>query len=426
MKKSLLFITVFFCFISSQAQQSIGITGETNWFNNWTNFKPKTTIYQDPTHILSGEISKNTVLSKKNVYLLMNVVYLTNNATLTIEPGTVIRGDYNTCGTLVITKGAQIIAEGTVTDPIVFTSNKGDSERKPGDWGGIVVLGDAPINKYGGISSIDFNLDPKHASYGGENKESNSGIFKYVRIEFSGRKLNSHKELNGLSLAGVGSKTKIDFVQISFSNDDSFECYGGDLSLNNLISFRATDDDFDFTQGAQCKINNSVAIRFPFSSDISRSRCFEIDSYDKVENFDFSKKMTTIIANNISLINNEENSQGLVKEAIYVKTDSFLTMKNSLISGFEKSILIDDKLSEVKNIEKIKLENILFNSCNGNIVTETGQNNDLVMNWFSNDKFNLRWSKTNKAELFEESEIKKNPDLRIKTANITTSRVASN
>lgn len=423
MKKILLLIFTFISVTSLNAQQIKGITGETNWFSNWTNFKPKTMDYNDATNIISGVISVNTTLYKKNTYLLMDVVYLTNNATLTIEPGTTIRGDYDTCGTLVVTKGAKIIAQGTETDPIVFTSNKNASERKPGDWGGLIIFGDAPTNKFGGVGFLDFNLDPKYNTYGGLNPESDSGILKYVRIEFSGRKLNALKELNGLSLAGVGSKTKIEYVQISFSNDDSYECYGGDLRLNNLISFRATDDDFDFTQGAQCKISNSIAIRYPFSSDVSRSRCFEIDSYDKVENSDMSKKLTNIVAVNMTLVNNEENDQGLVKEAIYIRNDSSFELKNSIVSGFNQCLLLEDKIS---NLERIKLQDVVFNNCTAYIENESGSDNKKLAAWYNNEKFNVMTSKTLRTALFMESDVKKVTDFRLKENNIITSRLAVN
>ncbi|MGH2664948.1 hypothetical protein [Flavobacterium sp.] len=427
MKKILLLIFTLISVVSLNAQQVKGIIGETNWFNNWTNFKPKTIDYNDATNIITGVISENTTLYKKNTYLLMGIVYLVNNATLTIEPGTVIRGDFDTCGTLVVAKGAKIIAQGTETDPIVFTSNKNASERKPGDWGGLIIFGDAPINKFGGVGFLDFNLDSKYNMYGGLNPESDSGILKYVRIEFSGRKLNSLKELNGLSLAGVGAKTKIEYVQISFSNDDSFECYGGNLKFNNLISFRATDDDFDFTQGAQCSINNSIAIRYPFSSDISRSRCFEIDSYDKIENLDASKKMTNIVASNITLINNEDNDQGLVKEAVYIKSDSFFELKNSIISGFNQCVLLEDKIAvQISNLEKIKLQDVVFNNCAAYIENESGSINKQIGEWYNNEKFNILISKTVRAALFVESDIKKAADFRLKENNIITSRLAAN
>ncbi len=402
-------------FLLANAQNEKGIFGTENWFNNWTNFKPNNTEYKDPTILLSGIITENQTLSKKNIYLLTDVVYVKNNAVLTIEPGTIIRGDNDTCGTLVITKGSKIIAEGTETDPIIFTSNKNVSERKAGDWGGIIILGDAPINKFGGYSCLDFNLNNSLCEYGGTNTESNSGILKYVRIEYCGRKINATKELNGLSLAGVGNKTKLNFIQISYSNDDSFECYGGNINLNNVISFKATDDDFDFTQGTQCKINNSVAIRYPFISDMSKSRCLEIDSYDKAENMDFSKKMTNIIANNLTLLNNEENNQGLVREAIYIKDKSKLEIENCIISGFSSSILIGlDALNKFKNIENINIKNSLINNCakffdcedNTNVIDYDLQKST----YFYNNQLN----NIQNIDLFNENNIKKNMDLRIK------------
>lgn len=417
MKNTILIIINLISVISLNAQQINGIIGTENWFNNWTDFKPKTTEYSESTHILNGIIDTNTTLYKKNTYLLMDVVYITNNATLTIEPGAVIRGDFTTCGTLVVTKGAKIIAEGTATDPIVFTSNKNVSERKPGDWGGIIILGDAPINKFGGAGALDFNLNPKYNTYGGPNSESDSGILKYVRIEFSGRKLNALKELNGLSLAGVGNKTKIGYIQVSFSNDDSFESYGGDLKLNNLISFRATDDDFDFTLGSQCFINNSVAIRYPFSSDISRSRCFEIDSYDKIENYDSNRKLTKIIANNMTLINNEDNNQGLIKEAIYIKKDSYFELTNSIVSGFSQFLLLEDKALLNTNLDKIKFKNLILNDCKNKVGLESSAIDKPLEEWITNDSFKIVTSHADRKFLFVESDVKKNPDFRLKDNN---------
>lgn len=261
---------------------------------------------------------------------------------------------------------------------------------------------------------LDFNLNPAMSYYGGNNADDNSGILKYVRIEYSGRKLNALKELNGLSMAGVGRKTILDFIQISFSNDDSFECYGGDVNLNNLISYRTTDDDFDFTQGAQANINNSIAIRHPYSSDISGSRCFEIDSYDKPENVDFTKKMTKINATNISLINMEENNQGLVRESIYIKEKSSLSLSNSVISGFSPFILLDKKIEYLSaNLARISLNNIIVNNCKGKIVSEAAEFNTEIDNWYNNDAFAIEYTKISKTELFSDVSLKSTPDFRV-------------
>ncbi|MES2238966.1 MAG: hypothetical protein V4497_01775 [Bacteroidota bacterium] len=402
--------------ISVWSQNVKEIESTSNWMTNWTNFKPTTANYNEAEYILNGTIDKDTKLLKRNTYILTDVVYVTQNATLTIEPGTVIRGDEKTCGTLVITKGAKIIAEGTDTDPIVFTSNKNIGTRKPGDWGGIIMLGNAPINKIGGITYLDFNLNPLYGYYGGQNPEDNSGILKYVRIEYAGRKLNSLKELNGLSLAGVGNKTTLDKIQISYSNDDSFESYGGCVNLNHLVSYRATDDDFDFTQGVQANISNSVALRYPYNSDISGSRCFEIDSYDKVENADFRQKGTNIIADNITLINMEDNNQGLIRESIYIKENSNFLLKNSIISGFNTVILLGGKIGNItENLQKINFDKIVLNSSNTTktFISEQEEYNNDLKNWFLLNK-NLEFKNSTLQDLFINPNVRNTPDFRIK------------
>ncbi len=419
-KKTLL-ATLLFCI--NVFSQSKGIQGQTNWLESWTNFKPRTTVYKEANIILSGNIDSDMTLNRKNTYQLVGTVYVKNNANLTIEPGTVIRGDYDTDGTLIITKGSKIIAQGTETDPIVFTSNKGVSDRKSGDWGGIILLGDAPINKFGGAAYLDFNLNPVYSNYGGTKEDSDSGILKYVRIEFSGRKLNATKELNGLSLAGVGKKTKLEFIQISYSNDDSFESYGGNVNFSNIISYRATDDDFDFTQGVQCNITNALAIRYPFFSDVSKSRCFEVDSYDKMENTDFTKKMTNIVANNITLVNVEDNNQGLTREAIYVKENTFFSLSNSVVSGFKPVLVLENKIDfEDKNLKKIQFQNCMMNSCSDSALFENSDKSDSLSNYFGNQSNFTENTSMPLNELFNESDFKKQTDFRLKNGKMAVNK----
>jgi hypothetical protein len=407
-----------FTIFSLQAQQTKGIIGSNNWMNNWTNFKPIVTEYSEATNIIAGTIDKDTKLYKRNTYQLVGVVYVTNNAVLTIEPGTVIRGDDKTCGTLVIANGAKIIAEGLETDPIIFTSNKEINDRKPGDWGGIVILGKAPINTIGGIHTLPFDLEPTINHYVGTDVEDNSGVLKYVRIEYSGRKLSALKELNGLSLAGVGSKTVLNNIQISFSNDDSFECYGGELNMSNLVSYRTTDDDFDFTQGAQINISNSIAIRHPFSSDVSGSRCFEVDSYDKIQNADVAKKFTKINARNITLVNLEENNQGLVRESVHIREDTFFNLTNSIISGFTPFTVLEGNIGNGEvNLAKITFKNLIINNCEGGITSESTSNNAVIQSFYNKPDFGLSYTKIKNSELFAMPNIKGTPDFRINQNN---------
>ncbi|RZJ52913.1 MAG: hypothetical protein EOO44_10265 [Flavobacterium sp.] len=404
-------------FLQAQQQQK-GIVGTNNWMNNWTNFKPAANEYNEATNIIAGTIDKDTKLLKRNTYQLVGVVYVTNNATLTIEPGTVIRGDDKSCGTLVITNGAKIMAEGIETDPIVFTSNKEKTERKPGDWGGIIILGKAPINTLGGLHTLPFDLDAMLNHYGGQDAEDNSGILKYVRIEYAGRKLSALKELNGLSLAGVGRKTVLNNIQISFSNDDSFECYGGDLNMSNLVSYRTTDDDFDFTQGAQINISNSIAVRHPFSSDVSGSRCFEVDSYDKIQNTDMTKKMTKINASNITLVNLEENNQGLVRESVYVRENTFFNLTNTIVSGFTPFVLMESNIGNSdESLSKITFKNVIVNNCNGGITSESSSIDSTLQNWYNKPENGIGYTKMKNNELFIVPNIKGSPDFRANVNN---------
>lgn len=411
-------LTLLSSFFIQAQQQPKGIIGNSNWMTNWTNFNPAKMEYSEATNIIAGTIDKDTRLTKRNTYQLVGVVYVTNNATLTIEPGTVIRGDDKTCGTLVITNGAKIMAEGLETDPIVFTSNKEIAERKPGDWGGIIILGKAPINTIGGIHILPFDLEPMLNHYGGQDAEDNSGILKYVRVEYAGRKLSSLKELNGISLAGVGRKTVLSNIQVTYSNDDSFECYGGDLNMNNLISYRTTDDDFDFTQGAQINISNSIAIRHPFSSDISGSRCFEVDSYDKIGNTDMTKKLTKINAANITLVNLEENNQGLVRESVYVRENTFFNLSNSIVSGFTPFVLLEGNIGNGDvNLSKITFKNLIINNCNGGITSESASGNPVIQKFYGNPVFFLDYTRLKNSELFTMPNIKGNPDFRMNVNN---------
>ncbi|WP_310554742.1 hypothetical protein [Flavobacterium sp.] len=408
-------ILILFAFCISNAQNNQGIIGDSNWFNNWTNFRPKAVEYKESTKIINGEINVNTTLYRNNVYLLVGTVYVCKNAVLTIEPGTVIRGDFETNSMLMVVKGSKIIAEGTETNPIVFTSNRSTSERKPGDWGGIVLLGEAPINMHGGMASCFYDQNPLFNGFGGKNENSDSGILKYVRIEFAGKKIDSKIALNGLTLAGVGNQTKLEYIQVSFASDDSFEVIGGNNNLSNVISYRAFDDDFDYSFGTQAIVNNSIAIRNPFNSDNTRSRCFEIDSYDKIENVDVTKKKTLLKLKNITLLNSEESaSLGLIKEAISLKYDSFLEMENCIVSGFSSFIALDNKYQENNNFKNIKVYNSTINNCAVAFTNETLQKNDQVNDWFLNNANLLKVSNVEMINLFKNPDLKKKPDFRIK------------
>ena len=426
MKKITLMICLLLTAAGASAQQEKGIIGYSNWLDNWTEFKPQKSDSKDANQILAGNITENTKLLKRNVYILQGNVYVTNNAVLTIEPGTVIIGDPVSKGTLVITKGAQIMATGQETDPIIFTSNQ--SMKKAGDWGGIVILGDAPINKFGNVGSYSMDLDPALTVYGGNNPASNSGVLKYVRIEFAGKKVKGMDTFNALTIAGVGNKTILENIMVSYSGGDSFAFYGGDVNTSQLVSYKSINDDFKFTQGIQCRLFNSLAVRSSYlSSNKDGSRCLEVRTYEKKNETDFTKKATLVIASNMTMLNDSENitadiQAGLVKEAVYVAENASLELKRSVVSGFNPAVLIDSKteINQV-NLKKIKFEEMFFNQCSGNIFKENNADNTDLENWYGNSIFFNVYSHTENKETFVDVYNAKRPDYRLQLGKITAS-----
>ncbi|MBR9758175.1 MAG: hypothetical protein GYB39_08815 [Algicola sp.] len=417
-------------FITGQmfAQQEKGITGETNWLNPWTEFQPNTVKHSEPSQILSGNITEDTKLLKKHTYLLLGSVFVTDSTTLTIEPGTVILGDFKSNGSLTVSNGSKIIAEGTETDPIVFTSN--NDVKKQGDWGGLFVLGDAPINKFGNAAVLDYGLKPsssKNISYGGENIESNSGILKYVRIEYAGKRTVKYGYFNGLTLAGIGNQTIIENIMVSYSNGNSVSVIGGNVNLSKMVSYKSSGNDFLFNYGTQSTITNSLAIRSPYESNSNRPKCLYVASYNQVDEVDLSKEGTFVTAENLTLINlsNDLESDikiGLVKEAVYIAPEASLTMAKSVISGFNPAVILDDNIKiNGENLDRIKFKNMLFNNCNGNIFTKYNPNNDDLEDWYGNSAFFNVYSKSTDAETFIDLKNPTQPDFRLRINKIIAS-----
>ena len=211
------------------------------------------------TTTLSGNINTTTTLTSDKVWTLKGYVYVTDGAKLIIQPGTTIISDVAEKGALCIERGAQIIAEGTATKPIVFTSGKAAGEKSPGDWGGIIILGRAKTNR----SSEPIIEGGIGRAFGGTNDADNSGVLKYVRIEYAGIAAMPNSEINALTLGGVGSGTIIENVQTVYANDDAFEFFGGTVNAKNLYAYATADDDFDFDFGYTGTITNGVAKRDP-------------------------------------------------------------------------------------------------------------------------------------------------------------------
>lgn len=211
------------------------------------------------TNTITGNITQTVTLTSDREWILKGYVYVVDGAKLIIQPGTIIKSDLIEKGALCIERGGKIIAEGTSTKPIVFTSGQPIGQRSPGDWGGIVILGKAKTNRTS-EPTIEGGIG---RPFGGSDDYDNSGILKYVRIEYAGIAAMPNSEINALTLGGVGSGTTLENIQTIYANDDAFEFFGGTVNAKNLYAFATADDDFDFDFGYTGTISYSASKRDP-------------------------------------------------------------------------------------------------------------------------------------------------------------------
>ena len=314
---------------------------------------------------------------KKGTYTLKGWVYIANGAELTIEPGTIIKGDKETKAALIAERGGKLIAQGTASEPIVFTSEQAAGSRKPGDWGGIILCGNARNNQ----TDMQIEGGPR-THHGGTNDADNSGVLSYVRIEFAGYPFQKDKEINGLTFGSVGSGTQIDHVQVSYSNDDSFEWFGGTVNCKYLVAYKGWDDDFDTDNGFSGNVQYGLALRDSKIADTSQSNGFESDNCADgatVEPFTtatFSnitfvgpKVLDDKFQNNETYINggnyypNNGSAMGKFQAAMQIRRSSRLNCINSVALGWPIGLIVDGEKGGTIQASKdglFKLQNVYF------------------------------------------------------------------
>lgn len=375
MKKVLLSISTLLLTIGSYAQPFFDVTtyrgafGETDWTSGWANFNPQRADYSGTiTETISQDITSNKTIS--GIVSLVNKVYLTGGAELTILPGTIIKGDKTSKSALIITRGSKIHATGTVTQPIVFTSGFGAGSRGVGDWGGLVILGAAPNNASStvaganGFPVIEGGFDATKANYGGTNSSDNSGELKYVRIEFAGVVFSSNDEINGLTMGSVGNGTGIDFVQVSYANDDAFEWFGGNVNCKHLISFSNIDDDFDSDFGYQGNVQYGLIIRDATLADqAGDSNGFESDNNAAGTNV---TPQTKAIFSNITAIgplkgNITNPIDAKFNLGLRLRRNTAISVMNSVFTDFKIGLRLEGN-STIANFQNgtAKFKNIIF------------------------------------------------------------------
>lgn len=318
---------------------------------------------------------------KKGTYILKGWVYIADGAELTIEPGTIIKGDKQTKAALIAERGGKLIAQGTATEPIVFTSEEAKGNRRPGDWGGIILCGKAKNNK----SEMQIEGGPR-TKHGGNDDADNSGVLSYVRIEFAGYPFQTDQEINGLTLGSVGSGTKIDHIQVSYTNDDSYEWFGGTVNCKYLVAYKGWDDDFDTDNGFSGKVQFGLSVRDSKIADVSQSNSFESDNNADGSN---SEPHTSAVFSNMTLVGpmatdasfvndasyinggnyypNNGSSLGKFQAAMHIRRDTHLNCFNSVAIGWPVGIIIDNEKGDTQGAAtagNLKLENIWLANVN--------------------------------------------------------------
>lgn len=293
---------------------------------------------------LTGDISADKTLDATKKYLLKGFVYVTKGAKLTIPAGTVVMGDKASKGTLVITRGSKIDAQGTATKPVVFTSSFAAGTRQAGDWGGIVLLGKATINASAKEAKLEGGLVPTNGGnekdyiwYGGSDDNDNSGIIKYARIEFAGIALSPDNELNSLTMGGVGAGTTLSYIQVYRAGDDAFEWFGGTVNADHLVASYTWDDDFDTDFGYSGNVQFGVAQRHKNLADISGSNGFESDN-----NADgtTASPQTRAVFSNMTIVgpiiagSSTSGINSQFQHGAQIRRNSAISIRNSIIVGF--------------------------------------------------------------------------------------------
>lgn len=313
---------------------------------------------EKPLKEISGILTGEVKFSADTIYLLKGFVRIgeddgstiKSTGKLTIDPGTLIMGDRETKGTLIIQRGSQIFAEGTAEKPIVFTSERAIGLRQPGDWGGVVICGKAKNNIPGGTAQLEGGYGAFH---GGDNDDDNSGIFKYIRIEYAGIAINPNEEVNSLTMGSVGRGTQISHIQASYGLDDAFEWFGGTVNASHLVAYRGLDDDLDLDLGYSGNIQFALLIRDNQLSDQSGSNGFEVDNDGSGTN---NTPFTSAVVSNVTMIGPKGNRETPIgqnfQHAMHLRRNSRIQVHNSFFTGYPNGIYLQSSGTTTNTVLK--------------------------------------------------------------------------
>jgi hypothetical protein len=278
-----------------------------------------------PVVVVTGDVGANETWTSANYYVLRGAVFVRSGSALNISAGTTVIGESGSVGTLIVERGGRLNAIGTAAAPIVFTSDQAPGSRGRGDWGGIIINGRARINFGSGEAAGEGDT----GVYGGTDDNDNSGILRYVRVEFSGVEFSPDNELNGIAFQAVGRGTQVDHVQAHMSRDDAMEWFGGTVDGKYLVMSNAADDQVDWTFGWTGRLQ-FVAVTL---------RGDDGDNGIEADNNEFNNEVLPRShpqIYNITLCGDSDTSEGGESvRAANLRRGSAFTIRNFLVTGFK-------------------------------------------------------------------------------------------
>lgn len=339
------------------------------------------------TIMVSADITADTTWTSENVYILTAPIYV-QDSVLTIEAGTEIRG-MGGANALIVTTSGRLEAEGTAENPIVFTSAMPEGARVPGQWGGVVLLGEAPINVDGGVTNIE-GLDPgeERGQYGGDDPTHDCGTLRYVRIEWAGFVFGTDNELNSLTLGGCGSDTTLEYIQTHGGSDDGVEFFGGTASIKHVVITQTGDDSLDWDQGWSGDAQFVVVQQAPGAGD----KGFECDNLSGAE---ASTPRSNPRVYNVTMVGGGASGQ----EGIRFKVGTAGTVANAIITNFGMGDCIELATSETvrqANSGDLSVINSIVDGCGDRdgsesfvhwTVDEGDTTTELEADWSTDNRF---------------------------------------
>ena len=319
---------------------------------------------KDSTTLNGASLTGTVTLNGNTTYIMKGFNRVRSGAVLVVEPGALIIGDKPTTGTLIVERGGKIYANGTAEKPITFTSRFPAGSRNPGDWGGVIILGRAGINTVTGIDSAQIEGLPagQETWFGGNPivNDDSSGVLRYVRIEFAGVPLTPGNEINGLTCGGVGSKTVIDYVQVSYSGDDAIEFFGGTVNVKHFIGFGSIDDDLDCDNGFRGTIQFALVVRDSTKSDVSASHSFEIDNNANSPS-NFNSPRTAVVFSNITAVGPNVYGNPQFLRNGHLRRNMLACIYNSIVMAYPVGFRFDGSgVGNAAAADTIQLRNIIF------------------------------------------------------------------